>query len=359
MSKIHFLPARYGDAFLIECDKEGNHGVIMVDGGPPGLGDLLPDKVKEVGKPDLMVLTHYDEDHIAGLLKYTNACWREKAAPAREVWANCKAYQPPKMMPKSLNQAVDMAKVLYEIVELGTSKWRYDIQEGVKEDFPYGTIEVYSPTEFVRNKILGKMDDLSRTRSLAMPARMELEDKEEVLEPADLGIPFEELALDKPKQASLSVKGELANVSSIGFLLTCEDLSVLMLGDCYPHNIEAYLRDVRGYSEENPLEVDYVKVAHHGSMHNTSSELLDIIKCNHYIISTSGERFHHPDRTCLAHILCHPTRDWSEKVHIYLNYDLETIEKNEGKFFFEGEQEKYNFEVHENVRELLPLKKEE
>ena len=183
--------------------------------------------------------------------------------------------------------------------------------------------------------------------------------KKEVPDPADLEFSFEELALEKPKEASLSVKGELANFSSIGFLLRCDDLSVLMLGDCYPHNIEAYLRNVKGCSEENPLVVDYVKVAHHGSMHNTSSELLDIIKCNHYIISTSGERFHHPDRTCIAHILCHPTRDWSEKVHIYLNYDLKTIEGNKGIFMKEGEQEKYNFEVHENVRELLPLKKNE
>ena len=360
MSKIHFLPVRYGDAFLIECDKKGNHGVIMVDGGPPGLRDFVPDKVKEVGKPDLMVLTHYDEDHIYGMLDYANACWREKSVPAREVWANCKAYQPPKDMPKSLNQAVDMAKVLYQIVDLGTSKWRNDIQEGVKEEFPYGSIEVYSPTEYVRNIILGKMEKLSRARSMPIAAdKMDLEEKEEVPEPADLGIPLEELALDKPKEASLSDKGELANFSSIGFLLSCEDMSVLMLGDCYPHNIEAYLRNVEGYSEEKPLEVDYVKVAHHGSMHNTSNELLDIIKCNHYIISTSGERFHHPDRTCLAHILCHPTRDWNEKVHIYLNYDLETIEKNEGYFMKEGEQEKYNFEVHENVRELLPLRKVE
>ena len=183
--------------------------------------------------------------------------------------------------------------------------------------------------------------------------------KEEVLEPSELEFSFEELALRKPAEARLSDEGELANFSSIGFLLVCDDLSILMLGDCYPHNIEAYLRNEKKYSEENPLMVDYVKVAHHGSVNNTSNELLDIIKCNHYIISTSGERFHHPDRTCLAHILCHPTRDWNAKVHIYLNYDLETIEKNGGKFFIEGGPEKYNFEVHENVRELLPLKKNE
>ena len=164
MSKIHFLPAKYGDAFLIECDKDGNHGVIMVDGGPPGLGDLLPDKVKEVGEPDLMVLTHYDEDHIYGLLDYVNACKADGSAPAREVWANCKTYEPPVESVISLDQAVDMAEVLHEIVKAGTGNWRNDIKEGVVAEFPYGSIEVFSPTEFALKKILDKMEKLSKTR---------------------------------------------------------------------------------------------------------------------------------------------------------------------------------------------------
>ena len=127
-----------------------------------------------------------------------------------------------------------------------------------------------------------------------------------------------------------------------------------MLGDCYPHNVVDYLRR-KGYSEQHPLRVDYVKVAHHGSLHNTSNELMDLIHCNHYIISTNGDKFGHPDREAFAHILCHPTRDRSEKVHFYFNSDMNTLVSKSGRFLLPAELEPYNFEVHESVSELLPV----
>lgn len=33
MSKIHFLPVRHGDAFIIECTQGDAHGLIVIDGG--------------------------------------------------------------------------------------------------------------------------------------------------------------------------------------------------------------------------------------------------------------------------------------------------------------------------------------
>ena len=88
---------------------------------------------------------------------------------------------------------------------------------------------------------------------------------------------------------------------------------------------------------------------------NGSNELLDIIRCNHFIIPTNGEVHSHPDRTALAHILCHPGRDLNEKVHLYFNCGLDEIVKNAGAFLKEGEQEAWNFEIHENATELFGL----
>jgi hypothetical protein len=34
MSELYFLPAQYGDAFLIHCNKGDEEGWIVVDGGP-------------------------------------------------------------------------------------------------------------------------------------------------------------------------------------------------------------------------------------------------------------------------------------------------------------------------------------
>ena len=187
MSKIYFLPVKHGDAFIIECVRGDTQGVVVVDGGPRSCGFELKRKLNELGTPDLMVLTHYDEDHIGGILQLVDTCLDDNMIPAKEVWANCAGY-----------------------VEVAASKYT------------------------------------TAAHGMLLSVRL----------------------------------NELANAASIAFILRCDNLSILMLGDSYPQNVERYLREEKGYSEENPLVVDFVKVSHHGSRNNTSNSLLDIIQCD-------------------------------------------------------------------------------
>ena len=46
-----------------------------------------------------------------------------------------------------------------------------------------------------------------------------------------------------------------------------------------------------------------VKVPHHGSQKNVSAKALALVPAKHYVISTSGERFGHPDDVALARIV--------------------------------------------------------
>ena len=273
MSKIHFLPVKYGDSFVVECDKEGQHGVVVVDGGPTGYGKVLQEKVDETGTPDLLVLTHYDDDHIGGLTQYINTCLTKGVFPAKEVWANCAGYveMEEDVMTKSVSQGVKLSKLLNTLENTGKMEWRDDIEEGLAREFPFASIEVVSPTAEVRGLVIEKQVEEGAKQKM----------KAKKIEVDELSIPLEELAKETPKAPNLKTASELANAASIAFILRCDGLSVLMLGDCYPHNVEAYLRN-KGYSEDKPLEVDFVKVSHHGSKHNTSNELLDIVKCNHY-----------------------------------------------------------------------------
>ena len=351
MSRIHFLPVKNGDSFVIECDKGNQHGVVVVDGGPTGYGKVLQSKVEETGIPDLLVLTHYDEDHIGGLTQYINSCVAKGESPAKEVWANCAGYvevEEP-VMTKSIVQGVKLSELLNRESRMRGMAWRDDVVEGIDKDFPFASIEVVSPTPEVRELVIQKQKE----EGLKQQAKAKSLDKEAVVEVDDLTIPLEILAKGAVKAPNLKKSNELANAASIAFILRCDGLSILMLGDGYPHNVEAYLRK-KGYSEDNPLEVDFVKVAHHGSMNNTSNELLDIIKCNRFIIPTNGEKHGHPDRAAIAHILCHPGRDRQEKVHLYFNCGLDVITGYRGKpFVNDGEQETWNFEIHDNVTELF------
>ena len=352
MSKIHFLPVYHGDCFVIECDKGDKSGVVVVDGGPSGGAKVLQPILEEIGTPDLLVLTHFDGDHIQGLIDYIEACQGILAVPAKEVWANCAGdvkvknenFSP--IMLDSAKQGVELARLLNAMARTGKMTWRDDIAEGfIPDDCPFASIEVISPTEEMRGLAIGQQEEQAQKMPMAVAM-----DKKKMTRADDIDIPLDILAQGKP--AAPNKKNDVPNASSIAFILRCDGLSILMLGDSFPQNVEAYLRS-KGYSEDNPLEVDFVKVAHHGSKHNTSNELLDIIKCNHYLISTNGKIYQHPDRDSIAHILCHPKRDRNERVHLYFNCTVGEIEQNsKKKFLKDGEDAEWNFEIHENATEI-------
>jgi hypothetical protein len=88
-----------------------------------------------------------------------------------------------------------------------------------------------------------------------------------------------------------------------------------------------------GFNEEKPLIVDYVKVSHHGSLNNTSQELLSLVSCNNYLISTNGgAAYHkHPSRETIARIVYNSNRSEKE-VNIYFNYDIIDLKKRIGDF---------------------------
>ena len=357
---IHFLPVNYGDSFVIECGKGDKKGIIVVDGGPKNkdCGEKLFDLVKGIGMPDLLVLTHYDDDHIGGLTEYILRCGNEASIPAKEVWANCAGYMsvPVLTRTRSAGQGATLSWYLNRFTGEGGLSWNDNLVEGVSKEFPFASIEVVSPTAEYRELAVGKQE------AAAPSVKPIVLNKRSLARPVDeIKTPLEVLANQVPKAPGKSSESEVANAASIAFILRSDGLSILMLGDCYPQNVEAYLRS-KGYSEENPLKLDFVKVSHHGSQNNTSNSLLDIIQCNKYIISTNGEKFGHPDRTCIAHILCHPKRNRNEKVHLYFNTDLDTIATNtataaqlsisQKPFLNPDEPEKYNFVVHENVTEI-------
>ena len=54
---------------------------------------------------------------------------------------------------------------------------------------------------------------------------------------------------------------------------------------------------------ESPHEFDVVKLSHHGSRRNTSRELAAMVRSPHWIVSTNGAQFGHPDPECLARVI--------------------------------------------------------
>jgi len=334
---LRMLKARHGDAFVFECNKDGRSFVMVVDSGPKlSIKDVVP-IIKQLAQIDLLVLTHYDEDHITGFIEYFKQ-YPEDALKIKEYWCNC-------ANDIEVNQGVtisayDNAKSFADCLrtilkEHKEVRWVDLIKAGQEYHNDFVDIEVVAPSE---TAII-----LNREHYIAeqYPAISYQNMKD------DLAIPLEDLAKRETPTSS-----QIVNNSSIAFILRSEGKSYLMLGDVMADDICDYLIE-RNYSEEKPLQVDYVKVSHHGSKYNITNKLLGLIKCNKYIISTNGGtgQAYHPDRETIAKILYHPRRDMNETIHLHFNYTLDEIGKRT-VIFNEGETDEANCIVHENDFEL-------
>ena len=126
----------------------------------------------------------------------------------------------------------------------------------------------------------------------------------------------------------------LTNRSSIAFLFEFSGKKLLLLGDAEDNTIKNSLTKL-GYSNENKLKVDFCKIAHHASKHNTSNELIQMLDCSNYIISTQLTKEGRPSKECLSRIICNTTLP----VKFYCNYDIDA-----SKIFTEKEISEYGME---------------
>ena len=106
-----------------------------------------------------------------------------------------------------------------------------------------------------------------------------------------------------------------ANGSSIAMLAEYGGKSALLLADAHPDVVAQSIKRLCAARKIKRLQVDVVKVAHHGSKANTDEGLLNLIDCRNYLISTNGAQFKHPDKECLARIL-----KFGKPDNIYFNY---------------------------------------
>ncbi len=313
---INFLKAFNGDCILISFkDDKGISRNILIDGGIDGTyysssdnsyGNLkteIDNIRREKEKIDLLVLSHIDNDHIRGLLK-----WFEIDKNAYElignVWFNSgkltsEYLKEPENSDLRLNlkifkstttgveEALDFEKYLIK-----NKIWdrKIIIQDTILENNGV-KIQVLSPSEKQLKKLLKeyktKTGDDIYTSGKAKDWGIDL--KTFIDEENDKGFKFKQ---------DTSVK----NGSSIALLLTHNDKKFLFLADSHPKEIVKSLKRL-GYNKENPLEVELFQVSHHGSKANNNKELLQIVKSNNYVISTDSSTHNHPHKRTLARII--------------------------------------------------------
>ncbi|MBN8857079.1 MAG: MBL fold metallo-hydrolase [Sphingobacteriales bacterium] len=330
-SSISFLGVLCGDAILIRFfgnDKKYHN--FLIDGGfvktyKPTLKPALV-KIKESGeKVDLVIGTHYDGDHIGGILAFIND----------------NSFSPDDFVDKWMINfdlpLVDSAGTV-SVQQLMTLKNKLS---GSPRRFNEPILFSLSPYEFYGLSLTVLSPDAERYQA----AQIEIERRSSLVASAgnDYQITIEEFSTIVMNESLEDASP--ANGSSIAFLLKAEDYSCLLLADAFPSVICKSIRSLE-WDENRPLEVDSIKLSHHGSRGNISNELLAITKTLNYVISGNAVNTHNlPNKETIARILINGTRRKGECFNFYFTHRNNTLEN---MFSVDGESvfERYNFKIH-------------
>ena len=78
-------------------------------------------------------------------------------------------------------------------------------------------------------------------------------------------------------------------------LFETDGTRVLLTGDAHARALTDGIRNVSTLTGEAPLRLDAFKLSHHGSRGNITEELLELVDCDLFLVSTDGSHFGHPD----------------------------------------------------------------
>ncbi len=341
--KITFLKAFNGDCIYLSYTIDKKNRNILIDGGMPNTycslkgkkgksedGELkaLIESLREKNeKIDLLILTHVDDDHIGGILR-----WFEKDGNALDmvdqIWFNSG-----RLIKESFEQEneKDYDNSIEFIIEPGTET---SIAQGVKfEDFIESKNGLWR-RELIKSPDILSFEDIEFTILSPNDSKLKLLLKKwEKEEPESLETAAKEtdyaMSIKKHIQNDTSFEEDKAvhNGSSISLLLSLQGKKMLFLGDAHPSILVASLQEL-GFSKRNPLPVDFVKLSHHGSIFNNSKELFELLDSKKYIISTNGNKHLHPHKRLLARLISR-----HNDCELYFNYPelIERIFSDEDK----------------------------
>lgn len=365
--KLEVLRACKGDCLLLHYGTEDDPKLALIDGGhdnvyqpflKPRLEELRTERGIADGDPltiDLMMLSHVDEDHVAGLLELTT-----------ELREAEDAQQP---------QIVRILNLWHNTFDDIIENDAEELADGVKQQFGPASISGELPDDDAFSDLVDPRDaqdaaaammvlaSVPQGRQLRLDAeRLGIELNVELggkLVVADAGNPPVDIGggltftivgpmlrevtelqekhndwLNTPagKRAAAEALAayadkSVANLSSIVVLaeVVAEDGAtkrILFTGDARGDKILEGLELMNLLDEDDSLHVDVLKGQHHGSANNFEQAFFERVTAHHYVFSGDGEHGN-PERETLE-MLAAARGDANYTIH--LTYPIETID---------------------------------
>lgn len=297
---VKFLKAGTGDAILIQHGGKN----ILIDGGNEF--GFLREEVEAINRAkeiiDLVVITHHDDDHIAGIISLLKMVQSGQLPNnfVRKVFFNSPQEIRSGVTDRDTNylsykQAYDTKKL---ISDLGI---QCELINEESNDVTIGEIELkfLSPTKI-------DLENYSEKTGAYLTGDFR----------CDWDVPI--AALERYVDDASQDKS-LPNKCSIVVLAQLDGKRFLLTGDCTPDRFEAALSKI-SKDENGQAEFYAVKLPHHGSYRSLNQTIIRSIKCNRFIISTNSKRHFLPNKRTLLKVINYALNK-SEKIEFLFNYE--------------------------------------
>jgi hypothetical protein len=328
---LEVLRAEHGDCLLLHHDDE----IILIDGGPPGVYEAtLKPRLEQLMAARsaplfirLVMVSHIDDDHVVGLMDmFSDAVERQEnhlGPPtwrAGELWLNAfgtltgaspaiEASTPKAATGDPLaSTAGTESRAVTAGVRSGIALHHDAISLGVELNATFGgglvqhagsshpieivpglTFEVIAPSA-------DRLDELRRTWTS-----------------------WEAKHPHPDATAAANLDRSIFNLSSIVVLARSGQRTVLLTGDARSDDILEGLTTAGRLTDDGPpLELDVVKLPHHGSIRNVDERFFARVHARHYVISANGRDGNPEDET--LSLLCGSRRHDSKPWTLWLTY---------------------------------------
>lgn len=312
--RVELMPAKHGDALLIEYGKNRTRR-ILIDGGPLPAYPKVEARLKALPAGDqgveLLVITHVDTDHVEGIIRLLALPEARWPIDPQEVWFNGWRH---------LEEARDLGGREGELMSALIHK---RMAERWNRRFGGHAVRVQSNAgdrfELADGMVLTMLSpDADALEALLEDWKDSALDWE--IDPGDLDAAWDQLVEETkfhpdseltlgPEDLTAKLRKLLkgkdpskANGSSIAFVAEYEGKSCMFLGDAHMSVVCDSLRRL-GKSAAHPLRLNAVKMSHHGSKHNLTPEFLELVDAEHFLFSTNGDRFEHPDAEAIQAVI--------------------------------------------------------
>jgi beta-lactamase superfamily II metal-dependent hydrolase len=316
---IEMLPAGHGDCLWVEYGDGPKTNRVLIDCGTKSTYDAflkarIGAQTKSARDFELFILTHIDDDHIGGGIQVLKEA-SSLGVTFADVWFNGW-----KHIRKYGNLNAKQGEIFSELTaknELNWNVWKSGGAIVLPEDgtpqtckLPGGLqLTLLSPTE-------------QKLKELAPKWKKEIEALGKTAGEGGFLADVVTRSTDSTDVVALAnarfdPDAAENNGSSIAVLAEYEGKSVLFGADAHAPLLVTTIRKLLKSRGKDKLKLDAFKLPHHGSQNNLSKELMELLDCRNYLVSSNGSTFKHPDREAIGRVIHYG----GERPRLHFNYE--------------------------------------